>query len=153
MMLRPMKSGTLATELEPEKSGRFWTPWSRPEDSRSPRHSLRAFGGRGYGDRTPGELVGVAPSSQGQTYVLLGNRADASITLLSERLTDQTRAVLIFGDPVAAEAFRVVENLGSEWRVVADRPGEMVELLEAAAMSGARYVALDPPTARSLAAM
>jgi hypothetical protein len=87
------------------------------------------------------------PKSQGQTYVLLGNRADASITLLSERLSDQTRAVLIFGDPVAAEAFRVVENLGSEWQVVADSPGQIVELLEAAAMSGARYVALDPPTA------
>lgn len=87
----------------------------------------------------------MAPGFEEEVYVV-GRRTDASITLLSERLADGTRAILVFGDLMAAEAFLVAEGLGSEWQVIENIPWETTELLRATAEAGVRYVALDPPS-------
>lgn len=55
--------------------------------------------------------------------------------------------MLVFGEPEAAAAFRIVEGLGEEWEVVEQTPDEAAELLGLRAATGARYVSLDPPTA------
>jgi hypothetical protein len=85
--------------------------------------------------------------NHGENYVLVGVNRDASVVLLSERMTDGSRAVIVFSDEVGAEAFRIVEKLGPRVQIVADAPQEVARLLEAAAATGgARYVAIDPPT-------
>ena len=53
--------------------------------------------------------------------------------------------MLVFGDPSAAEAFRITEGLGPEWEVIGHRPAEVTEALEISAASGIRYAELDPP--------
>ncbi len=81
-----------------------------------------------------------------ENYVLVGVSKDACVTLLSEKMTDGSRAIVVFSDEVRAEAFRIVEKLGPGVQIVADVPQEVARLLEAAAVTGVRYVALDPPT-------
>lgn len=54
--------------------------------------------------------------------------------------------MLVFGDPSAAEAFRVIEGLGQEWEVIGHRLLEVIELLESSAANGIRYVEIDPPS-------
>jgi hypothetical protein len=58
--------------------------------------------------------------------------------------------VIVFSDEVGAETYRIVEELGPEWQTVADSPLKLVESLKAAAATGVRYVALDPPTSLTL---
>jgi hypothetical protein len=77
----------------------------------------------------------------------VGRRAGGRITLLSEKLADGNRAVLVFGEPEAAAAFRIVEGLGEEWEVIEQTPDEAAELLGLWAAPGARYVSLDLSTA------
>jgi hypothetical protein len=84
--------------------------------------------------------------NHGENYVLVGVNRDASVVLLSERMTDGSRAVIVFSDEVEAEAFRIVEKPGPGVQIVADGPQEVARMLEAAAATGVRYVALDPPT-------
>jgi hypothetical protein len=72
---------------------------------------------------------------------------EGHLTLISEMLADGSRAVLLFGERDAAEAFRIVEGLGEEWEMIEGPPEEIAELLGACAAAGARYVCLDPPTA------
>ncbi len=82
-------------------------------------------------------------------YLLLGRRAEERrITLLSEKLADDSRAVLVFYETGAAEAFRIVEGLGEEWEVIHNAYEEVADLLQISAATGAaKYVSLDPPTA------
>jgi hypothetical protein len=81
-------------------------------------------------------------------YLLVGRRAEERITLLSEKLADDCRAVLVFYETDAAEASRIVEGLGEEWEVIHNAYEEVADLLQiSAAAGGAKYVALDPPTA------
>ncbi len=54
--------------------------------------------------------------------------------------------MIVFSDEVGTETYRIVEELGPRWRIVADSFPKIVELLRAAAAMGVRYVALDPPT-------
>jgi hypothetical protein len=84
---------------------------------------------------------------QARSCCLVGRRTEARITLLTEKLADGNRAVLVFGEPEAAEAFRIVEGLGAEWEVIEQTPDEAAELLGLRAAPGARYVSLDPSTA------
>ncbi len=77
-------------------------------------------------------------------------RAILDRVLASEELADGSRAVIVFSDEVGAETYRIVEELGPEWQTVADSPLKLVELLKAAAATGVRYVALDPPTSLTL---
>jgi hypothetical protein len=79
--------------------------------------------------------------------VLLGRSGEPGFALPSEGLADGSRAVPVFGDAAGAETFRVVEGLGHDWRVVDDTPRRLAGFLGAAAMGGARYVELGPPTA------
>ncbi len=81
------------------------------------------------------------------TYAFVGRRRGPRLTLASQTTGEGASAVCVFDDPLAAEAFLVVEGLGSGWEVVEHRPGEAAELLLACAAGGAGYVALDPPTA------
>lgn len=77
----------------------------------------------------------------------MGRRTNAGFTLLSRKLADEKRALLVFDDPTAAEAFLVAEGLGSEWRVIGEAaPWGTAKLLRAAAEAGVGYVALNPPS-------
>jgi len=53
--------------------------------------------------------------------------------------------VLLFGDPWSADAFRVMEGLGTEWEVIGHRHAEASELLQTSAANGIRYAEIDPP--------
>lgn len=80
------------------------------------------------------------------SYRLVGRRTEGRITLLSEKLADEGRAVLVFCETDAAEAFRIVEGLEEEWEVI-ENATDVVELLGECAATGVEYVSLDPPTA------
>ena len=80
-------------------------------------------------------------------YRVVGRRAEGRITLLSQELADGGRAVLVFCETDAAEAFRILESLGEEWEVIEGVTDGFTDLLDACAATGAEYVCLDPPTA------
>jgi hypothetical protein len=77
---------------------------------------------------------------------LLGRRAEGRITLLSEVLADGGRAVLVFWQTDAVEAFRILEGLGEEWEAI-EGATDITELLGVCLATGVEYVCLDPPTA------
>jgi hypothetical protein len=74
------------------------------------------------------------------------SRSD-SLTLLSERTSDGARAVLVFQDATAAEAFPIVEGLGPEWEVLGQNNREATNLLLTCAAGSVKYVALNPTSA------
>jgi hypothetical protein len=61
----------------------------------------------------------------------------------SSLLVDDGRAVPIFGDPSAAEDFRM---LGAEWEMMGHHATESIEELGISATSGVRYVEIDTPS-------
>ncbi len=67
--------------------------------------------------------------------------------LLSQRTSDGARAVLVFQDAAAAEAFCILEGLGPEWEVLEEDNREAADLLLTCAAGGAKYIALNPPSA------
>jgi hypothetical protein len=69
-----------------------------------------------------------------------------SLTLLSQRTSDGARAVLVFQDATAAEAFPIVEGLGPEWKVLEQDNREAANLLLTCAAQGVKYIALNPPS-------
>ncbi len=79
-------------------------------------------------------------------YFFVGKRTDVGLILLSQRARDGEKAVLAFKEAEAAEAFRIIEGLGSEWEVI-DALQEVTGLLRSAARGEVRYVAVDPPSA------
>ena len=81
------------------------------------------------------------------TYLLVKRHKDSSITLVSERTNDGARAVYVFDEPVSAEVFLILEDLGPGWEVIEHTPPATAELLETCAGEGVRYVALNPPSA------
>jgi hypothetical protein len=91
----------------------------------------------------------VTPERSAGCY-LIGRRRGDRLTLLSgsssSLLVDEGRAVLVFGEPSAAEAFRITEGLGPEWDVIGHHPAEAIEALEISAANGIWYVELDPPS-------
>ena len=84
------------------------------------------------------------------TYFLVGRRVgkgtEERLTLLSQITSDGERVVLAFEEAEAAEAFRIIEDLGPEWEVLGALQ-EVTSLLRSAAQGEVRYVALDPPSA------
>jgi hypothetical protein len=62
----------------------------------------------------------------------------------SSLLVEDGRAVLVFGDPWAAEAFRITEGLGPEWEVMGHHATEAIEALGISATNGVGYVEIDP---------
>ena len=54
--------------------------------------------------------------------------------------------MLVFGDPWAAEAFRITEGLGPEWEVMGHHATEAIEALGISATNGVRYIEIDPPS-------
>jgi hypothetical protein len=74
------------------------------------------------------------------------SRSD-SLTLLSQRTSDGARAVLVFQDATAAEAFPIVEGLGPEWEVLKLDNREAADLLLTCAAGSVEYIALNPPSA------
>jgi hypothetical protein len=77
----------------------------------------------------------------------LGGCRSGRPTLLSgspSGLSGEGRAVLLFGDPWSADAFRVMEGLGTECEVIGHRPAEALELLQTNAANGIRYAEIDP---------
>jgi hypothetical protein len=74
-------------------------------------------------------------------------RRPDSLTLLSQRTSDGARAVLVFKDAPAAEAFRILECLGPQWEVLEKDSWEAADLLLTCAAGGVKYVALNPPSA------
>ena len=84
-------------------------------------------------------------------YLIVQQREDSSVRLISETANDGARAVFVFSEPVAAEAFLILENLvgdlGPGWEVIEHTLPEAARLLEACASEGVGYVVLNPPTA------
>ena len=77
----------------------------------------------------------------------VARRNESGITLLLERTSDGSRAVLVFDEDDRAEAFRIIEGLGPEWETMEkDAPGA-TELLGVCASEGVRYVVQNPPSA------
>jgi hypothetical protein len=74
-------------------------------------------------------------------------RRTDSLTLLSQRTSDGARAVLVFQDATAAEAYPIVEGLGPEWEVLEQDNREAANLLLTCAARGVKYIALNPPSA------
>jgi hypothetical protein len=74
-------------------------------------------------------------------------RRTDSLTLLSQRTSDDARAVLVFNEAAAAEAFRILEDLGPEWEVLEEDNRETSGLLLTCAAEGVKYVALNSPSA------
>ena len=68
--------------------------------------------------------------------LLVGKRAEGRITLLSEKLADDSRAVLAFYETDAAEAFRILEGLGEEWEVIHNAYEEVADLLQISEATG-----------------
>ena len=54
------------------------------------------------------------------------------------------RAVLLFGDPWSADAFRAIEWLGTEWEVIGHRPAQALKLLQTSAANGIKYAEIEP---------
>lgn len=80
---------------------------------------------------------------------LVGRRQGDNLTLLSGvsgSATHEGRTVLVFGDPSAAEVFRVMEGLGPDWEVFGHRLLEVIQLLRASAANGIGYVEIEPPS-------
>ena len=69
-------------------------------------------------------------------YFLVGKRvgkgAEERLTLLSQKTGDGERAVLAFEEAAAAEAFRILEGLCPEWKVMGALQ-EVMGLLRSAA--------------------
>lgn len=86
------------------------------------------------------------PGNTDTTLFFLAIDRGAGLTLASERTSDGTRAVLVFDEFVGVEAFRIIEELGTEWEVIEHSPQEAACLLERCAEKGIRYVALNPAT-------
>ncbi len=86
------------------------------------------------------------PGDRASTFFFLAIDRGAGLTLASERISDRTRAVLVFDAFVDVEAFRIIEELGPEWEIVEHAPQEAAFLLERCREKGVRYVALNPPT-------
>lgn len=80
-------------------------------------------------------------------YIFVERSSSLGIALLSEMAIDGTRAVLLFDDPLAAKTFLIIEELGPEWQTVESTAPEAAKLLEICAWGGARYIALNPPSA------
>jgi len=72
-------------------------------------------------------------------------RRSDRLTLLSQRTSDGARAVLVFQDATAAEAFPIVEGLGPEWEVLEQDNREAADLLLTCAAGGVKYIALNAP--------
>ena len=86
------------------------------------------------------------PGTKDITFYFLAINQGAGLILASERICGGTRAVLVFDELVAIEAFRIIEELGSEWEVVERTPQEATFLLESCAEKGIRYVSVNAPT-------
>lgn len=86
------------------------------------------------------------PGTKDTSLYFLAINQGVGLTLASERTAGGKRAVLVFDEFVVIEAFRIIEELGSEWEIVEYAPQEAAFLLESCAEKDMRYVALNPPT-------
>lgn len=71
------------------------------------------------------------------------------ISLFSIVTSDGSRAVVLFDEPLAAEAFVFLEELGEGWEVVEHSASDTATLLDACSLSDVDYVALNPPSSAS----
>lgn len=101
----------------------------------SPRHE-EALSSEVNSDRAQG----------GGVYAFISFSDSEGISLFSIAADDGSRAVILFDDPLAAEAFVFLEELGEGWRVVEHGSSETATLLDACSLADVDYVALDPPS-------
>ncbi len=84
-------------------------------------------------------------------HLLIKEGKGGSIELISEITNDGARTVFVFDEPIAAEAFLIIENLVEDlepgWEVIQYTTQTTAELLEACADEGVGYVVLNPPSA------
>lgn len=80
-------------------------------------------------------------------YVIVQRCEDSSVWLVSEKTKNGARTVFVFNEWVAAQAFLILEDLGTGWEVLELTSSATAVLLEACADEGASYVVLNPPTA------
>lgn len=79
-------------------------------------------------------------------YAFVSLTDSYGISLFSIVTDDGSRAVILFDDPLAAEAFVFLEELGEGWEVVENGALETATLLDACSLSDVEYVALNPPS-------
>ena len=78
----------------------------------------------------------------------MGRRRSGRSTLLSGSSSGrfgEGRAVLLFGGPPSADAFRAMEGLGTEWEVIGHRPAGALVRLQTSAANGISYAEIEPP--------
>lgn len=142
----------------------FWrgagtTNKGRRQDTEAFQHRTEA-GSTSYGEARdagslgrsaharPGEVEG-APGSRsiaGDGYSFVSVPDSDGISLFSATTADGSRAVVLFDDPLAAEAFVYIEELGEGWEIVEHAPSQTAILLEACILADVGYVALNPPS-------
>jgi hypothetical protein len=138
----------------PKRRAQSYAPCTCGRSVISPHLPLRQSPKKARLEREAHELWAREPDAQVTSegsvdcYLVVRRQGDR-LTLLSSSsrsLADEGRALLVFGDPWAAEAFRTIEGLGQEWEVIGPRPLEVTELLETSAANGVGYVEIDPPS-------
>ncbi len=82
----------------------------------------------------------------GLRYLIVQQCEDSSVRLVSEKTKNGARAVFIFNEWVGAQAFLILEDLGTDWDVLELTSSATAVLLEACADEGISYVVLNPPT-------
>lgn len=88
--------------------------------------------------------TGIDPGAP--VYYFLERREADRLTLASERTNGGARAVLVFTEEAAAEAFLILEGLGPGWRAIGHGNRDAAALLEECVAQGVRRGALNPPT-------
>ena len=81
------------------------------------------------------------------SYVIVQRCEDSSVRLISEKTRNGARTVFVFNEWVAAQAFLILEDLGTDWEVLELASSATAVLLEACVDEGANYIVLNPPTA------
>lgn len=81
-----------------------------------------------------------------EIYAFVSLTDSYGISLFSIITDDGSRAVILFDDPLAAEAFVFLEELGEGWEVLENGALETATLLDACSLSDVEYVALNPPS-------
>lgn len=121
-------SRTSGTDMEPTVAGEPGSTLGPLGHSASPNDQTR--------DQHHGEEV----------YAFVSLTDSYGISLFSIVTDDGSRAVILFDDPLAAEAFVFLEELGEGWEVLENGALETATLLDACSLSDVEYVVLNPPS-------
>lgn len=132
-----------------DASGRSTLTHCRPEEpdmesAIAGRASDSAMGALGAGT-VPGEHTPDRAQAE-DVYAFISLWDPEGISLFSIVTDDGSGAVVLFDEPLTAEAFVFIEELGEGWQVFEQGALETATLLDACSLSDIDYVALNPPS-------